>query len=165
MQSVKYQPILFSLLLALVLQLLPWAGFGLKLKPDFMLLVVIYWLLRAPYFCNIGTAWFVGLVMDLVTGGIFGQYGLAYAISAFFAVHYQRRLALFNVWQQSAYVFVLLLLAQTVMFNFKNVLRRSKSRLDLLFCQASQVFCYGKCLFIHALVLMRHLIKADRNGN
>lgn len=119
MQSVKYQPILFSLLLALVLQLLPWAGFGLKLKPDFMLLVVIYWLLRAPYFCNIGTAWFVGLVMDLVTGGIFGQYGLAYAISAFFAVHYQRRLALFNVWQQSAYVFVLLLLAQTVMFILK----------------------------------------------
>ncbi len=119
MQFVKRQYIFISLLLALLLQLLPWAGFGLKIKPDFMLLVVIYWLLRAPYFCNIGTAWFIGLIMDLVTGGIFGQFGLAYAVSAFFAVHYQRRLALFNVWQQSAYVFVLLLLAQLVLFILK----------------------------------------------
>lgn len=108
-----------SLLLALILQLLPWAGFGLMLRPDFVLLAVLYWLLRAPHLCNIGTAWFAGLVIDLASGGLFGQHALAYAISAYFAVNYHRRLALFNVWQQAAYVFVLLLLTQTTLLILK----------------------------------------------
>lgn len=108
-----------SLLAALVLQLLPWAGFGLMLRPDFVLLVILYWLLRAPHLCNIGTAWFAGLVIDLASGGLFGQHALAYAFSAFLAVSYQRRLALFNVWQQAAYVFVLLLLTQLTLLILK----------------------------------------------
>jgi rod shape-determining protein MreD len=108
-----------SLLLALVLQMLPWAGTGLMLRPDFVLLVLLYWLLRTPHLCNIGTAWMAGLVVDLAYGGLFGQHALAYIASAFFAVSYQRRLALFNVWQQAAYVFALLLLAQIVLLLLK----------------------------------------------
>ncbi len=119
MQPIKLKSVYFSLLLALLLQMLPWAGFGLLLRPDFILLVILYWLLRAPQLCNIGTAWFAGLLVDLITGGIFGQHALAYAISAFFAVSYQRRLALFNVWQQAAYVFVLLVLTQITLLILK----------------------------------------------
>lgn len=119
MQPIKLTAVYFSLLLALLLQLLPWSGMALTLRPDFVLLVVLYWLLRAPQICNIGTAWLAGLVIDLATGGLFGQYALAYAITAFFAVSYQRRLALFNTWQQAGYVFVLLLLSQAVLLIFK----------------------------------------------
>lgn len=111
--------IYFSLLLALLCQLLPWAGFGLVMRPDFVLLVVIYWLLRAPNICNIGTAWIAGLVVDLASGGLFGQNALAYALTAYFAVNYHRRLALFNIWQQASYVFLLLLLTQVTLLILK----------------------------------------------
>ncbi len=107
------------MLLALLCQLLPWAGFGLIVRPDFMLLVVLYWLLRAPRLCNIGTAWAAGLAVDLASGGIFGQNAMAYALTAYFAVLYQRRLALFNIWQQASYVFALLLLAQITLLVLK----------------------------------------------
>jgi rod shape-determining protein MreD len=107
------------MLLALIFQLLPWSGDALQWKPDFLLLVVIYWLLRAPHICNIGTAWFAGLVIDLVSGGLFGQHALAYSIVAFFAVSYQRRLALFNIWQQAGYVFFLLILTQVIILVLK----------------------------------------------
>ncbi len=119
MQTVSLRNIYLSMLLALILQLAPWAGFGLLIRPDFVLLVIIYWLLRAPHLCNIGTAWFAGLVVDLISGGLFGQNALAYAITAFFAVSYQRRLALFNIWQQAAYVFVLLVFTQCVVMVLK----------------------------------------------
>jgi rod shape-determining protein MreD len=119
MQTVSLKQVYFSMLLALVFQLLPWDGFGLEIRPDFLLLVVLYWLLRAPYLCNIGTAWFAGLAIDLVSGGLFGQHALAYALTAFFAVSYQRRLALFNIWQQTAYVFFLLVLTQTTVMLLK----------------------------------------------
>lgn len=119
MQPTSLKPIYFSLLLALLCQLLPWAGFGLTLRPDFVLLVVLYWLLRAPNICNIGTAWIAGLVVDLASGGLFGQNALAYAFTAYFALSYQRRLALFTIWQQASYVFALLLLTQITLLILK----------------------------------------------
>lgn len=119
MQVVKLSSVYISLLLALLLQLLPWSGTALLLRPDFVLLTLIFWVLRAPQLCNIGTAWCIGLLIDIATGGLFGQNALAYALSAFFAVIYQRRLALFNVWQQAAYVFALLLLTQATLLVLK----------------------------------------------
>jgi len=119
MPVIKIHSIYLSLLFALVLQILPWSGLGLMLRPDFVLLTLIYWLLRAPQLCNIGTAWFVGILIDIATGGLFGQNALAFAFSAFFAVIYQRRLALFNIWQQAAYVFALLVLTQATLLVLK----------------------------------------------
>ncbi len=111
--------IYFSLLLAFIFLLFPWSGFALKLRPDFLLLTIIFWLIRAPNLCNIGTAWFAGLFVDLASGGIFGQYALAYTITAFFAVVYQKRLVLFNHTQQLLYVFVLLMLSQLTLLVLK----------------------------------------------
>lgn len=119
MQAISLKSVYFSLLLALFCMLLPWAGYGLMLRPDFMLLVILYWALRAPRICNIGTAWCAGLIVDLASGGLFGQNALAYALTVFVAVSYQRRLALFNPWQQAGYVFVLLLFAQIILLILK----------------------------------------------
>ncbi|HQR50233.1 MAG TPA: rod shape-determining protein MreD [Methylophilaceae bacterium] len=115
----SHKHVYLSLFAAFILYLLPWQGFGLMLRPDFVLLVLIYWMLRAPHLCNVGTAWTIGLLVDLASGGLFGQYALAYAISAFVALTYQRRLVLFNAWQQAAYVLALLLLTQTTILVLK----------------------------------------------
>ena len=108
-----------SLLLGLLLYLLPWAGFGLTLRPDFVLLVLLYWLIRSPQTCNVGIAWMMGMVMDLADGSLFGQHALAYIVAAFLAVVYQRRVTLFNRLQQAGFVFALLLIAQIVLLIVK----------------------------------------------
>lgn len=119
MHPVSLKSVYFSLLAGYLLYLLPWSGFGLMLRPDFALLVLLYWLLRAPHLCNIGTAWLVGLLIDVASGSLFGQYALAYALTAFVAVSYQRRLVLFSYWQQSGNVFLLLVLAQIALLILK----------------------------------------------
>ena len=119
MPTNKLKSIYLSIILALILLLLPWSGFVLTMRPDFMLLVIIFWLIRAPNLCNVGTAWLVGLFVDLATGGIFGQYALAYTITAFFAVTYQKRLVLFSRTQQLIYVFLLLFISQLIMLVIK----------------------------------------------
>lgn len=119
MHPSKLKSIYLSMFLAFICLLLPWSGFLLKVRPDFMLLVVIFWLIRAPNLCNIGTAWVVGLFVDLATGGTFGQYALAYTVAAFFAIIYQRRLVLFNGTQQIFYVFLLLVIAQITLLILK----------------------------------------------
>ena len=119
MHPSKLQSLCVSLLIAYIAILLPWSGIGLTLRPDFLLLVIIFWMIRAPNLCNIGTAWGVGLLMDLASGGVFGQYALAYTIAAFFAATYQRRLVLFNYYQQLLYVFLLLLTSQISLLVLK----------------------------------------------
>lgn len=109
----------FSLLIAYIFVLFPWSAFALKVRPDFMLLAIIYWLIRAPNLCNISTAWFAGLLVDLATGGIFGQYALAYTVTAYCAVVYQKRLVLFNHTQQLLYVFLLLTISQITLLVLK----------------------------------------------
>lgn len=115
--NLKY--IYLSLLLAFICLLLPWSGLALTIRPDFLLLVTIFWLIRAPNMCNVGTAWFAGLLMDLATGGIFGQFALAYTVTAFFAVMYQRRLVLYSGTQQLVYVIILLLISQITLLILK----------------------------------------------
>lgn len=119
MHQSKLKSIYLSLLVAFVCLLFPWSGLALTLRPDFMLLVIIFWLLRAPNQCSVGTAWFMGLWVDLATGGIFGQYALAYTVTTFFAVIYQRRLVLFNSTQQLVYVFSLLFMSQLILLILK----------------------------------------------
>lgn len=119
MHPSKLRIIYVSLFAAFMCLLLPWSGTALTLRPDFVLLVIIYWLIRAPNLCNVGTAWFAGLLVDLLTGGLFGQYALAYTITAFFAVYYQRRLVLFNHTQQLLYVLLLLIIAQITLLILK----------------------------------------------
>ncbi len=119
MQHLSRRRVYLTLFLALLLQLLPWSGFMLNIKPDFLLLVLLFWLLRAPQICNIGVAWMAGVFMDLINGDLFGVNALAYALTAFLAVMYQRRLILFTVLQQSGYVFLLLFVNQVILLLLK----------------------------------------------
>ena len=108
-----------SLLLALLCQLFPWVGQGVIFRPDFMLVVILYWLLRAPNLCSVGTAWVAGLLVDLATGSLLGQHALSFSIAAFIALSYQRRLVLFNTWQLVGYVAALLTFERVLMLLLK----------------------------------------------
>ena len=119
MRPASLKEIYLSLLLAFLCYLLPWSGIGLMLRPDFVLVVLIYWMLRAPHLCNVGTAWTLGLLTDLASGGLLGQNALTYILPAFFAIHYQRRLVLFNELQQAGYALLLLLLSQVTLVVLK----------------------------------------------
>ena len=109
MRHTSIVSVYLSLLIALLCQLFPWVGQGVIFRPDFVLVVLIYWLLRAPSLCNVGTAWLAGLLVDLATGSLLGQHALSFTVTAFAALSFQRRLVLFNTWQLAAYVMALLI--------------------------------------------------------
>ncbi len=119
MRPVNRWIIYLTMLVALVCHLFPWEGRGIILRPVFMFVVLLYWLLRSPHLCNIGTAWFVGLLVDLATGSLLGQHALSFTLAAFVGVSYQRRLVLFNAWQLTGYVLLLLLLERVLLLLLK----------------------------------------------
>jgi rod shape-determining protein MreD len=108
-----------TLFFALLLQLFPWTGEGIIFRPDFMLVVLLYWFFRAPYLCNIGTAWVAGVLVDLATGSLLGQYALAFTLTAFIALTFQRRLVLFSSFQLLFFTFGLLTLTRITILILK----------------------------------------------
>ncbi len=103
-----------SLLVALLLNWLPWHGVWLALRPDFAALVLLYWCTHKPYRVGIGVAWMVGMLADVADASLFGQHALAYAVLAFGGIVLHRRVQMFDLRQQTMQIFPLLLLAYGV---------------------------------------------------
>jgi rod shape-determining protein MreD len=90
-----------SLLLAFALTLLPWMEQIRWLVPDFTLMVLLYWNIRAPRIASLGTAFSLGLITDVARGVVFGLNALAYCIATFIVLLLQRRLEGFDVPRQT----------------------------------------------------------------
>src|SRR5438093_9588315 len=101
--------VVLTLLVALVANILPLSGMTLVLRPDFLALVLLYWCIREPRLIGVGIAWFLGLFMDVADATVFGQHALAYAVLAYAAEYFRRRVLRFPLWQQAAQVVVLLI--------------------------------------------------------
>lgn len=119
MRQTSLVSIYITLMIALLCQLFPWVGQGVVFRPDFMMVVLLYWLLRAPNLCNVGTAWLAGMLVDLATGSLLGQHALSFCFTAYVALSYQRRLVLFNKGQLLAYVALLLIIQRVVILLLK----------------------------------------------
>src|SRR5437870_1856986 len=108
LRPVKPSFILLTLFIALLAYIVPLAPAATALRPDLLALVLLYWCIREPRYVGVGTAWFVGLVMDVADATLFGQHALAYAFLAYAAEYFRRRVLRFPLWQQAAQVALLL---------------------------------------------------------
>ena len=104
----------FSLFVGLMLNLLPWSGTALILRPDFVALILLFWSIREPYRMGIGVAFAMGLMIDVADGVLFGQNALAYSLAVYIALFLHRRILQFTPRQQAFYALLLLLLLQTM---------------------------------------------------
>ena len=102
--------IVITFVAALLINLLPWSGEWLVIKPDFVALVVLYWCIQQPRKVGFASAWLLGLLMDVAEGSLFGQHALAYSVLAFAGIVLHRRVLMFSMRNQVLHVIVLMLL-------------------------------------------------------
>ena len=100
--------ILLTLFFGLVANIVPTTPAVAMLRPDFLALVLLYWCIQEPRYVGVGAAWMVGLLMDVADATLFGQHALAYAVLAYAADYFRRRVLRFPLWQQAVQVAVLL---------------------------------------------------------
>ena len=104
LRPVKPSFILLTLFIALLANIVPIGPGAAALRPDVLALVLLYWCIREPRYVGVGTAWFVGLIMDVADATVFGQHALAYAVLAYAADYFRRRVLRFPLWQQAVQV-------------------------------------------------------------
>ena len=98
-----------SLALALAATLLPWDDGIRWLVPDFTLMALLYWNIRAPRLAGLGAAFTLGLVTDVARGVLMGLNALAYCVATFVILMLQRRLEAFDPPRQSLQIAPVLL--------------------------------------------------------
>jgi rod shape-determining protein MreD len=113
-----------SFVIAMLLVALPLPEWAQQLRPDWALLVLIYWCMALPERFGIGLSWLVGLFIDVLTGALLGQHALAYAVVAFVVMKLHKRVRVFPLWQQALLVLILSLLSQLLTLWIKGAIDR-----------------------------------------
>ncbi|MBL1294260.1 MAG: rod shape-determining protein MreD [Thiotrichales bacterium] len=110
----------FAVAIALMIVSLPsWIAWA---RPDWLALTLIYWCIALPHRIGIFSGFTAGLALDVIRGGLLGQYAAAYTVIAFLAIKLHRRMRHFPVWQQALTVFLILLLGQLTILWIKGMI-------------------------------------------
>ena len=91
------------------------------LRPQWVVLVLIYWVIALPRRVGILVAWSVGLIVDVLLGSLLGQHGIAFIFVAYIASSLYQRLRMFSLWQQSMIVFAIVGLNQLINFWIESI--------------------------------------------
>ena len=103
-----------SLLIGLLLAVFPMPYEWLWWRPEFIALLVIYWVLHMPQRLGVGFAFIVGLFQDIVCWTPWGQHALALMVVAYMCQLGYQRILSYGILQQSFWVFVLVGIHQLV---------------------------------------------------
>lgn len=110
----EWRTVVITLLAAFLLKQIPWQGWALLFRPDFVLVVLLFWAQRRREGIGFGLAFALGLLTDVQDGVVLGQHALAYCVGVFLVQVFRRRLAMFTLRQQAMQMFPLLLLTEVV---------------------------------------------------
>lgn len=133
---------LVSIVIAMCLKIIPWWSAIQAWNPDWVLIVLIFWVLALPYKRGILTACLVGLLVDVLTGQPLGQYALIYAVVSFVCLKFYKRILHFPLLQQALFIFCCLLGAQILSFSIDTIYHLTRFQWGFLLPAVSGVFIW-----------------------
>ncbi|MDC0178369.1 rod shape-determining protein MreD [Woeseiaceae bacterium] len=120
-QRSQHLPVIACIITALMLAIIPMPNWASLFRPDWLALTLIYWTMMLPRTYSVGTAWIVGIVLDVAQGTLLGQHAIALCFVVYITVKFHLQLRVFPISQMSATVFVILAFYQFVLFWINGV--------------------------------------------
>lgn len=114
-------PVMLSFVFGLMLTIMPLPDSIDAFRPDWIALLVIFWAMQLPRTWSVGTAWIVGIVLDVSQGTLLGQHALALCCVAFITVRFHLLMRVFPIAQLTATVFPILATYQFLLFWINGV--------------------------------------------
>jgi len=109
-------PTIITLVVGLMLSIMPLPDWFQPFRPDWLALIMIFWAMQLPRTWSVGTAWLVGIILDVSYGSLLGQHALALCFIVFVTVRFHLLMRVFPLSQLTATIFALLALYQFILF-------------------------------------------------
>lgn len=108
--------IFLTFLVALMASIMPLPLSVDTFRPDWVLVVLLYWCLALPARVNVISAWVMGFILDVLLGSTLGVHAGAMAVTVFIVAGNFQKIRNFSVWQQALIVGVLSALYHLIVF-------------------------------------------------
>lgn len=118
--------ILATFLVGYMLSQLPLPQFAEWFRPEWVAMILIYWVMALPERVGLGTAALVGLGLDLIKGSPMGLNVLSLLIITYLTLLLYKRLRMFPLIQQAVMVMMLVGINQLI-FNWVHNLMGTRS--------------------------------------
>lgn len=99
--------VVVTIFFALILSISPLDAAITWARPDYLLLILVYWLLMLPERVGVIICWCCGILLDILQGAVLGQNAFALAVIAYIIQVSYQRLRMFSIGKQAAFVFLL----------------------------------------------------------
>ena len=120
-RTARRLPVIAYIVAALMLAIAPMPDWASPFRPDWVTLTLIYWAMNLPRTYSVGTAWIVGIVLDVAQGTLLGQHAIALCFVVYMTVKFHLQFRVFPVSQMSATVFAMLAFYQFILFWINGV--------------------------------------------
>lgn len=121
-----------TFIVGLVLSQIPLPDFLQWYRPEWVALVLIYWVLSVPHRVGLVSAFATGLLLDIVRGSVLGLNALSLTLIAYLVLLLYKRLRMFPLWQQSMMVMVLVGINQLLFFWMQGITGTTAAGLHFL---------------------------------
>lgn len=105
-----------SFLVGMILEIIPLPHWAVWARPQWVFVILLFWVLAQPHYIGVLAAFILGLMMDFLTGTLLGQHAMAYTIVIYLLIAFHPQLKLFPLWQQLGIIFVLTLMQLALQF-------------------------------------------------
>jgi rod shape-determining protein MreD len=105
-----------SIVAALMLAIVPLPDSLDSFRPDWVAVVLLYWSLVEPRRYGLLTAFWLGIVLDTLTGSLLGQHSLALLVLVYLSQRFYLRIRVYPASQVATIVIVLLALYEFILF-------------------------------------------------
>lgn len=117
----KRTPVLVTIVVALMLSIMPLPDVASPFRPDWVAMVLIFWAMQLPRTWGVGSAWLIGIVLDVAQGTLLGQHALALTVIVFIVIRLHLLMRVFPILQLTTTVLGLLVLYQFLLFWINGV--------------------------------------------
>lgn len=124
--------VLVSFVIAMVLELVVLPDRVLFLRPEWLTITLVYWMLRRPDKVGIAFGFGTGIVMDVMSGTYFGIHALALSLVSYLVLGMHKRLKMFPILQQAAIIFVVTGIQLMIVYTLRSVLSVADNGLEYL---------------------------------
>lgn len=114
--NAAHWPVWLVLIAAVALVSVPLPAFLTPFRPPWAAIAVIYWIMMWPRAFGIGSAWMIGLLLDILSGELLGQNAFALSVIGYLTLRFHLQIRIFPLWQLMMTVFALLAVNAFILF-------------------------------------------------